>query len=320
VRAVTEATSATASGAVLLLGAYEVAAGRATPGTVVAAMTIVGLLVPALRDLGRVHEYWYGAQVSRRKIEEFLDTPSFVTEAVDAPDLRPGAGCLEFAGVSVSGVLSGVTGRVAPGTAVALMGPSGAGKSTLLSLAARLIAPEEGRILLDGQDLAAHSLASVRRAIGMVSPDLPLLRGTVEKNLRYRWPGAPVEEIARVRAWCGVDEVVAELPQGEQTRVTEEGGNLSVGQRQRIALARALLGNPAVLLLDEADANLDARARAVFDRILAEYRGTVLLVTHRPERLAAATVIWRLEAGHLIEVGAPVETRERGTYPQAVQL
>jgi len=212
-----------------------------------------------------------------------------------------------------------VTTAAEPGAVVALVGPNGAGKSTLLSLAARLIDPDEGRVVLDGQDLAKHSLASVRRAIGMMSPDLPLLRGTIDKNLRYRWPDAPVEEIDRVKALCEIDKVLAELPEGEQTRVTEGGGNLSLGQRQRIALARALLGRPSILLLDEADAHLDHDSRAVLERILAEYRGTVLLVTHSGDRLADVDTIWRMKAGRLVEVATPAEASAKLPYLQACQ-
>ncbi|MBI2780068.1 MAG: ABC transporter ATP-binding protein [Gammaproteobacteria bacterium] len=304
---VTEATAALASAAALLMGVFEVAAGQASLGTVVAAMALIGILMPPLRDLGRVQEYWHGARVSQEKLQEFLDAPSLVTDAPDAPDLGLGAGRLEFNGVSVAGGVDQVMAAVEPGTVVALVGPNGAGKSTLLSLAARLIDPDQGVVRLDGQDLAKHSLASVRRAIGMAGPDLPLLRGTVEKNLRYRWPDAPAQEIARVRALCGVDEVLAELPEGEKTRVAEGGVGLSAGQRQRIALARALLGNPPLLLLDEIDANLDPKAIAVVDRVLAGYRGTILLVTHRLDHLSSADVIWYMESGRVVESGSPAK-------------
>ncbi|MBF2008939.1 MAG: ABC transporter ATP-binding protein [Chlorogloeopsis fritschii C42_A2020_084] len=304
-RGITEGTAAIASGAALVVGALEVAAGRTTPGVVVAAMTIVGFLVPPLRDLGRVQEYWHNSRVALQKVEQFLKTPSLVTEQRNAPELQLGAGRLEFDSVSLKGSLHEVSAIAEPGKIVALVGPNGAGKSTLLSLAARLIDPDKGKILLDGQDLAKYSLESVRRAIGMAGPDLPLLRGTVEKNLRYRWRDASVEEITRVRQICGIDEVLAELAEGEKTKVAEGGKGLSAGQRQRIGLARAILGNPPVLLLDEVDANLDAQATTVVDRVLAEHKGTVLIITHRKERLAAADVIWYLENGRLVEKGPP---------------
>ncbi len=317
-RGITQSITALASGAALLMGAYEVASGRATPGTVVAAMTIVGLLVPALRDLSRVYEYWQEAGVSSRKIINFLRTPSLVQELPGAPDLKPGPGSLAFDGVSLSRAIKNVTIAADPGKLIALVGPNGAGKSTLMSLAARLIDPDKGKILLDGQHLARHSLKSVRRAIGMVSPDLPLLRGTVDKNLRYRWPKASVAEINRVRALCAIDKVLTELPEGDQTRVTEGGANLSLGQRQRIELARALLGNPAILLLDEADAHLDLDAGATLKRILDEYTGTVLWVTHNLDRLAIADSIWHLEDGRLVGVSTP--NHEKNDLTQGLSL
>ncbi len=319
---ITEGTTAIASGATLLMGALEVAAGRTTPGTVVAAivaagrttpgtvvaaMSIVSFLMPRLRDLGKVQEYWHNSRVALAKIQQFLATPSMVTELPNAPELQIGPGCLEFDGVSLKGALHNISAIAFPGEIVAIVGPNGAGKSTLLSLAARLIDPDRGVIRLDGQDLAKHSLKSVRRAIGMAALDLPLLRGSVAKNLRYRWRNAPIEEITRVWQLCGIDEVLAELPEGEKTRISEGGKGLSAGQRQRIALARAILGNPPVLLLDEVDANLDAQAVSVVDRVLAEYQGTVLLITHRKERLAAADAIWYLEAGRLVEAGSTKE-------------
>jgi ABC-type multidrug transport system fused ATPase/permease subunit len=230
-----------------------------------------------------------------------------VTEIPGAPDLILGPGRLEFESVSIPGALQGVSAIAESGQVVALVGPNGAGKSTLLALAARLIDPTQGLVRLDGQDLATHNLASIRRAIGMASPDLPLLRGSVGKNLRYRCQDASAEEIARVGQLCEIDAVLAELPEGEKTRISEGGVGLSAGQRQRIALARAILGNPSVLLLDEVDANLDAQATAIVDRVLANHRGTVLLITHRSERLAAADVIWYLEEGRLVEAGTPNE-------------
>ena len=303
-RGLTEITATFASGAALLVGAAEVAAGHTTPGTVVAAMTVVSFLVPRFRDLGRVQEYWHNSRVSLGKIAEFMNIPSLVAEIPKAPDLILGPGSLQFDSVSLGGAISQVSAIARAGEVVALVGPNGAGKSTMLSLAARLIDPDCGTIRLDGQNLATHSLASVRRAIGMATPDLPLLRGTVEQNLLYRWPDAPEEEIRRVWELCGIDEVLAELSEGAQTKVSEGGIGLSAGQRQRITLARAILGNPPILLLDEIDANLDPQATAAIDRILVEFPGTILLITHRFERLNAVDTIWYLEDGKLKEVGS----------------
>ncbi|MDX1253129.1 MAG: ABC transporter ATP-binding protein [Gammaproteobacteria bacterium] len=309
-RGITEAAAALTAGAVLILGALEVATGQVTPGTVVAAMSIVGLLTPPLRDLGRVYEYWQSTIVARQKLLEFINTPAPFQELLCMQDLLPGPGRLEFREVSLEGlhVFSAVA---EPRQTIAIVGPNGAGKSTLLLAATRLIQPESGAILLDGQDLAAHSLASVHRAISMASPDLPLMRGTLEDNLRYRWQQATDEEITKVSAFCSLDELIKTLPNGMKTHINDAGVNLSLGQRQRIALARALLGEPAVLLLDEADANLDPQAGAVLRRILEEYRGTILLVTHRLEYAAKADVIWHLQDGRLIDSGPARELLNR---------
>lgn len=306
-RAVTTATTTIATGAALIAGAVLVSHGQASPGTVVAAMSIAGFLMPSLRDLGRVYEYWQGARVSMEKIRHFLDSPVPAARARRAGGLRNAAGHLIFRNITVPGSLSGFTAEAAPGSVVALTGPNGAGKSTVLSLVARLVDPQLGRVVLDGRDLKRLARDSLRRVVGMASPDLPLLRGTIGRNLRYRWRTAPDSEQARVRALCGIDELLAEMPDGENTRLAEGGTGLSAGQRQRISLARALLGSPPVLLLDEADVNLDPETGEVFNRILANYRGTVLMVTHRLDRARAADVIWYLENGKLLASGRPDE-------------
>ena len=211
----------------------------------------MGFLMPPLRDLGRIQEYWHNSRLSRRKIQEFLQTPNLVTEIANAPDLEVTKGSLEFDNVSFNSILNQIKAKAEPGQTIALVGSNGAGKSTLLSLAARLIDPEGGSIYIDGQDISAYSLASLRRNIGMASPDLPLLRGSVGRNLRYRYPKADEEEITRVWQLCEIDQLLGELPQGEKTKIAEGGKGLSTGQRQRITLARAILGKPKILLLDE---------------------------------------------------------------------
>lgn len=303
-RAVTHSVMVLANGVVILLGAREVAVGRISPGTLVAAMTVVGLLVPAIGDLGRVYEYWHDARLSMQKIRRFLRMPSLVPEVPGAEDLLPVEGRLTFDKVSVTGAVDGFSAVAEPGTVVGITGPNGAGKSTLLSLAARLIDPDHGRVLIDGRDLTQYSISSIRQAVGMASADLPLLRGTIRKNLLYRWPDAPEAEIEKVMALCDIQGVLAEMPDGIDARVVEGGKNLSLGQRQRITLARALLGTPSILLLDEADVHFDPAARAVFDRVVDTYPGTVLLVTQSRQRLARTDVIWHILKGRLMEITA----------------
>jgi ABC-type multidrug transport system fused ATPase/permease subunit len=306
-RGITEVTAGMASVAVLLTGAWAVGSGRASAGTVVAAMAIVGLMTSPLRDLGRVHELWHNSRVSLEKVQSFMDTPNLIRTARDAVELEPGPGAVSFENVHVDGSLHGVSASVEPRGLVAVVGPNGAGKSTLLALVARLLDPDHGTVRLDGQDLRRVQPASVRRAVSMAGPDYPLMRGSVGKNLRYRAPDAPEEELQEIHRFCDLDALIAELPQGLDTRVVEGGRNLSAGQRQRIALARALLRDPAVLLLDEADANLDDEARELIERILEDRRGrrTTIMVTHRDELLEGADAVWRLENGRLVEVSEP---------------
>jgi len=313
-RAVSEGTALAAGGVALVAGSAEVAAGRASPGTVVAAMSVVGLLVPALRDLGRVPEYWHGSRVSLEKLRDFLATPAEVRERADAVALGPGPGRLELCGVGVDGALDGLTATAEPGQVIAIVGPNGSGKSTLLSVAGRLLDPHSGSVLLDGEDVAHSTVDSVRDAVSMAGPDLPLLRGTVGRNLRYRRPDASPEELQRVREIVSLDELVAELPKGEKARVSDGGRGLSAGQRARIALGRALLGDCRVLLLDEVEANLDARAAGAVERAVEDRRGrtTLLVVTHRPAMVRRADVVWHLEDGRLVETGSPEELMTGG--------
>ncbi len=315
-RGISEATGALALAGTLLVGLNEFAHGRADTGTVVAAMTIVGLLAPAMRSLGRALEYWHGYQVAVEKIDGFLGLPRRLAAAGRGIALPPGPPDIRIENVSLGDALHDFSGRVEPGQTVAIVGPNGAGKSTLLSLLCRQSAPSSGRITIGGQDLAATALSSIRAAIGVVSPDLPLLRGTVRSNILYRRPDASERELRRVCRLCGIDRLAEELPAGLETRVHEKGSNLSLGQRHRIALARALVGRPQILLLDEADNSLDFQAGKIIDRILQGFDGTVLMVTHRLERLASCDELWHIAGGRLVEHG-PATAVLRGNGPTA---
>jgi ABC-type multidrug transport system fused ATPase/permease subunit len=136
----------------------------------------------------------------------------------------------------------------------------------------------------------------------MISPDLPLLRGSVKYNLHYRCPGATESEIARVKKLCRIDEFLDTLPGREEYRLQEAGQNLSLGQRHRLAVARAILGNPALLIVDEIDANLDPQAAEVLDRVLDDFSGTILMVTRAQSRLDRADYFWHFDDGRLIRV------------------
>lgn len=313
-RGISDSVTAVASFTVLLVGAFQVLAGLTTPGTVVAAIGIVGLLTPSLRDLGRVYEYWQTAQVAQQKILNFLTLPLLDASDSELPPLLPGPGQLTFCDASIDGALHQFSAEIDAGQQIAIVGPNGAGKSSLLCAVARLINLDEGHIFLDGQDIALHDSESVHRVISMLSPDLPLMRGTLQQNLIYRAPKADKEHIEQIVYLCGIDELFRELPKGLDTRVTEAGLNLSPGQRQRIALARALMGNPVILLLDEADENLDPQASRILDQVLEQRRGTTVVITHRLERARKADLIWYIAEGRLLEAGRPDELLGTDSY------
>ncbi|MEM9564698.1 MAG: ABC transporter ATP-binding protein [Actinomycetota bacterium] len=294
--------SGTAALAALLLGAL--AAGVDGP-SVAAGMTVLGLLVPHLRGLTRVQEYRQGAQVAGEAITRFLDRPARAASSIDRRPLPAGPGRLEFVEVRLGDTIRGLTAVAEPGRTIALVGPNGAGKSTLFSLVAGLLEPDGGRVRLDGVDPAALDPTDLRRAVGIAGPDLPLLRGSVRRNLTYRVPGASEDEVADLLDRCDLGRLVASLPRGLDTRVAEGGANLSAGQRQRLLLARAVLGSPRLLLLDEAEANLDGRTTEVVDRLLAERTGTTIVISHDVRRVAAADEVWLLDGGIVAEAGPP---------------
>lgn len=310
-RGVASASGLLAVVAVLAVGLVEVRRGSASPGLVVAAILTSRLLATPVRALGLAHDYWHRSLVSRQKLHEFLCGPTRELDPPDQARLTVRRGRLEFRNVTVPGALEQVTLKAQSGQLVAVAGPGGSGKSTLLGLVARLVEPTSGEVRIDGQRLADITPRSTFRKVGMVSPDLPLLRGSVRRNLTYRLRDVPPEELRRVVYATGLDRLLAELPHGLRTKVLQGGRNLSVSQRQRIALGRALLGDPPILLLDEPTATLDPRARQDFWQALVHHHGTVLLVSNDPTELAMADQVWMLDNGRVAETLSGEEYRDR---------
>lgn len=301
-RIVNEGATALSMATILSIGALEVFRNMTNAGNVVAAMAVVGFLSNAFRDLGRVHEYRQTYRVSRQKIIEFMQTKPLRGRSSKLPSLKISHGEIELQRVSLRGALNKVSGNIPGGSRLAIIGDNGAGKSTLLQVIARLVDPTRGKILIDGQNIGRCNLASVRRAISIVSPDLPLLRGSIRYNLTYRAPDSPPEEIEKVIKLCEVDSLLTKLSGGEDFRLREGGTNLSLGQRHKLAIARALLGQPAILIVDEMDAYLDVQAARVLENVIKTFPGTVLMVSRSKERLLLADCYWHLETGVLIRV------------------
>ncbi len=299
IRANTHGGAAMAMAMVISIGLFQVTSGRTTPGTVAAAISVLGFLLPALKSLGRVYEYYQDFQVSQTNLDLFLATHAPLRSGSGLPNLSSGPGRITFKKVALKGVIRSLSAEIEPGSTIALVGPNGSGKSTLIGLTARLIHPDKGRILIDGRNIRRVNLHSLHSAVGVVAPDLPLLAGSLEMNLRYRCPDCPSKELERVFRLCGIDDIV-KLRWIGRFHIQESGRNLSAGQRQRVMLARAIMGNPRILLLDEVDAHLDQASRAIVDNAIRSYPGTVLWVTHRSDASAVADATWRMEAGRLL--------------------
>lgn len=318
-RLMSSASGSLAVGAVLIVGVLELERQRTTIGGVLAAMTAVRFLAGPVRTIGRSHEYWQAAQVSRRKLEDFLARPTRTVNEEPTERLRPRKGRVALSDVSVNGGLEAVSFVAEPGELVAIMGENGAGKSTLLATVARSIELDSGRILIDEQVLADCTFESTARNIGIVSPDLPLMKGSIARNITYRYRRATDDLVRQVVLDCRIDEVLQSIDGGLSAWLVEEGANLSLGHRQRIKLARATLGNPRILLLDEPTANLDEATKEVFRRVISRYHGTVLLVTHDPVEASLADQVCIMRNGRVVRRLSGDEYRAENRKQRRVQ-
>ncbi|MHB1907156.1 MAG: ABC transporter ATP-binding protein, partial [Acidimicrobiales bacterium] len=211
-------------------------------------------------------------------------------------------------------VLTHVDLEIAPGESVAFVGPTGAGKSTLAKLANRFYDPVEGRVLVDGIDLREVTLSSLRRQVGVVPQEPFLFAGSIRTNLAFGRPDATEAEIDEAIDLVGLRELVDRLPEGLATAVHERGQTLSAGERQQLALARAFLARPRVLILDEATSSLDLQSEIVVERALdALLEGrSAILIAHRLTTAQRADRIAVVDRGGIVEVGSPAELLARG--------
>jgi ATP-binding cassette, subfamily B, bacterial len=256
-------------------------------------------LLSPVQNLMTLYTNLVSGGVSLTRVWELFDTRAEVIEQPGVKRLSNVRGEIEFDRVSfgygVDAVLENVSFRVAPGTICAILGPSGAGKSTLADLLVRFYDPDAGAIRIDGQDLRDLSLADVRRAVVLVDQEPYLFNASVRENIAYARPEANDDEIASAAQAACIHERVLGLPDGYDTIIAERGQTLSAGERQRIALARALLANPRVLVLDEPTSALDeANERAIAETLVTAAEGrTAILITHRASlaRIAHQTIL-----------------------------
>jgi ATP-binding cassette subfamily B protein len=298
--------------AVFLYGGARVVEGSLTLGTFAAFIAYQMRVMAPVQALMGLYTALATAKVSWRRVLELLDAPVEVQEQPAAPPLSTCEGRLAFEHVSLTTergatVLDDVSFVIEPGTSVAIVGASGSGKSTIAALMLRLIDPDRGVVSLDGHDLRTLRLADVRRHVVLVEQEPTVLHATITENLRYVQPESGPEDLRRATDAAGLTAFVEALPDKLETIVGERGHQLSAGERQRLALARAFLANPTVLVLDEPTAALDPLAeRQVVEGYRRMMRGrTTLIISHRRDVATSADRAIVLEGARVVEFGGP---------------
>ena len=295
-----------AQGFVLLLGGRMVLKGTLTIGQLTAFILYLNSFFQPIQQLVQLYNTYQQGRAAVIKLRDLFSTKPSVAEKPDALELPPIEGeiALEhvtFGYLSGTPVLEDVNLVIAKGETFALVGPTGAGKSTIAKLLTRFYDPLEGRVLLDGHDIADVTLGSLRRQLGIVPQEPFLFAGTIGDNIEFAKPGASREELLEACQAVGILELIEALPEGLDTPCHERGVTLSSGERQLIALARAFLASPRVLILDEATSSLDLATEAMIERaldVLLEGR-TAILIAHRLNTAMRADRIAVVENGRL---------------------
>ncbi|MDA8367642.1 MAG: ABC transporter ATP-binding protein [Actinomycetota bacterium] len=308
-----------AQGALLAVGGTMVIDRSLSLGALVAFFLYLNRFFQPIQLLAQQYSAFQQGNASVLKLRTLLETAPTVAEAPHARPLPPIEGAITFEGVTFGydpgrPVITGVDLAIEPGQTVAFVGPTGAGKSTLAKLITRFYDPTSGRVCIDGHDLRDVTLDSLRRQLGVVPQEPFLFAGTLRDNIAFARPDAPDDEVRGAVAAVGLTDLVARLPDGLDTVVHERGQSLSSGERQLIALARAFLAQPRVLVLDEATSNLDlqseTRIEAALD-VLLEAR-TAVLIAHRLSTAMRADWIAVVDGGRVVERGSHADLVAHG--------
>jgi subfamily B ATP-binding cassette protein MsbA len=304
---------------VILYGGYQVIGNARTPGAFFSFIAALLLAYQPMKNLANLNASLQEGLAAAQRVFALLDIEPAIRDLPDARPLRVAGGEICFDNVrfgyqSNAVALNGISLTVSAGSTVALVGPSGAGKSTVLNLIPRFYDVSEGSISIDGQDVRAVTLASLRGALALVSQEASLFDDTVRANIAYGRFGAPDAEIEAAAAATGADRFIADLPDGYDTLVGEHGVRLSGGQRQRLAIARAMLKDAPILLLDEATSALDneseRQVQAALRRLMQGR--TTLVIAHRLSTIVGADLICVLDHGRIVESGKHAQLLARG--------
>ncbi len=303
-----------ATAVVLWFGGRAVAQESLTVGVLVAFLAYITRFFQPIQELSQLYTTMQAAMAGGERVLELLDAPSETPDPPDAPEMPPIQGRIElehvhFAYKSGEPVLHDINMVIEPGQTVALVGPTGAGKSSIANLIARFYDVTEGAVRIDGVDVRTVAQQSLRRQMGIVTQEPFLFSGTVADNIRFGKPEATQEEVEQAARRANAHEFILELPQGYATPVLEGGVNLSLGQRQLICIARAILADPRILILDEATASVDTVTEVLIqealDRLLAGR--TSVVIAHRLSTIRNADCIYVIQDGRIVEQG-PHET------------
>jgi len=312
---------------ILWYGGREVVAGNMTIGQVTQFILYMGMLVMPIRRLGMMVNLYSRTMSAGQRIFEILDTESMVAEKPNAVELGRVKGHVRFENVSfsydaVGPALNNVSFEVQPGQLVALLGRSGSGKSTVANLLARFYDVTEGRILVDGIDIRDVTLASLRKNVVTAQQDVFLFSDTIRENIAYGAVDAGMEQIVGVAKAAYLHDFIQALPDGYDTWVGERGDTLSGGEKQRLSIARTLLVNPGILILDDSTASVDSETekliRQALDKLI-EGR-TTFIITHRIPIIQNADIILMLQDGEVAEQGKHEELiAKNGIYKEVYE-